>query len=105
MVNKKGRIIPIIILLSLIFGTSAFSEGTLCGSEINGNMFKKSLKGIDLTEVQKEQLNENFNETKKMGKVICEEMKAVEGLLQDELGKTDPSINSIDAIVCENETD
>ena len=99
MFNKKGKIITGIMVLSLMFGTYAFSEGACGGAEMHGKMFKKMFKGLDLTDGQKGQMKQHFKESKEAGKEIREQLKAAKDLFRDELGKPEPSSKAIDAIV------
>ena len=99
MVNKKGGIIAVIMVLSLMLGTYAFSEGACGGPGMHGKMFKNVFKGLDLTDEQKEQVKQHFKDLQPSRKKIWEQRKAANDLLRDELGKPEPSNNAINAIV------
>lgn len=100
MYKISGMVVTGILVLSLTGGTYAFSEGSCAGSGgMHAKMFEKMSKGLDLTDVQQEQLKHHFNQTKESGKAIREEMKSARELLREELSKPEPSSNEIDAIV------
>ena len=99
MVKRSGKIISIIMVLSLMMGAYAFGEGSCAGPGMHGKMFKKMFKGLELNRGQKEQLKQHFKKTKEAEKEIRKEMKLTRNRLREELGKKDLSTKEVDVIV------